>query len=188
LVIDGLIDFSSGNLLFGLAKIAIGRIMDIYDGYIAEFTKTKSLAGAIFDYTADMLLLAISLVTLVNLEVLPLSAALLIAVPKAINVLSWVGAVMRKTPTYVLGISKIATFIIWFGIVMFLFDEVIEGYVSPGFESLSWFVLLIGVGLAIPASFQYARIGLFGHIPKSKPKTKKPKARTKKRKPHKSKS
>ena len=53
IVVYGLIAILNEQYWLGLVLLAVGRLLDIVDGVVAEATKTKSPLGEIFDAAAD---------------------------------------------------------------------------------------------------------------------------------------
>lgn len=66
--------------------LAIGRIFDIIDGYLAELTGTKSPFGEGFDAVADKIVVFLVLLALITTQAAPLWAVTIIAVPQIITV------------------------------------------------------------------------------------------------------
>lgn len=53
MVSNGLIDIYNGHSVKGTAKVVIGRLADIADGYVADKTRTKSSRGKQLDILVD---------------------------------------------------------------------------------------------------------------------------------------
>ena len=64
IVIYGLILLVQEQYWLGLILLAVGRLLDIADGAIADVTKTKSAVGELFDAAADKVGTLLTIITL----------------------------------------------------------------------------------------------------------------------------
>ena len=92
LVVSGLYDLSHGQLIGGTAFLLIGRLADILDGLVADYTKTKSPLGEAVDATVDKILIVATLFVLIDKQLLPLL----------------VGVIMAVHAVYAIGVSSVA--------------------------------------------------------------------------------
>jgi phosphatidylglycerophosphate synthase len=80
LVLYGLWLILSGDVWFGLLSLVIGRACDLFDGWAAEATGTKSFLGELFDAAADKIATILSLVVVGSMGIIswPIFTALLL--------------------------------------------------------------------------------------------------------------
>ncbi len=157
LVCTGLFSFERGDILIGGLQIIVGRFLDYIDGIVADMTQTKSRLGATLDETLDMVALALTLIILVRSETLPVIVAIAIAIPKSCNVLAWVIGKLRRLQGSTTAQSKVATFIIWSGIGIFLLQASWDTPLSIGLTYGAWITTLFGALLTAPSSVFYLR-------------------------------
>ena len=92
LVVSGLYDLEHSQLIGGTAFLLIGRLADILDGLVADYTKTKSPLGEAVDATVDKILIVAALYVLIDKQLIPLL----------------VGAFMAVHAVYAIGVSSVA--------------------------------------------------------------------------------
>lgn len=86
LVLSGVHDINRGRTHRGIVKVALGRLFDIGDGFVAEKTKTKSRTGAFFDAFVDKLEVGVALPVLAKKDIIPRRAVKTIVIQNAANV------------------------------------------------------------------------------------------------------
>jgi cardiolipin synthase (CMP-forming) len=126
LVILGLIEIANSNYISGALLIAVGRLFDILDGFVAELTKTKSPLGEIIDTTVDKICVFTALIAIAILGVLPF---LVIAGMVFINLWISLTAIIsrhRQIDMHPSLTGKLATATIWISLVLFLFAKAFE--------------------------------------------------------------
>jgi phosphatidylglycerophosphate synthase len=79
LVVGGLYELSQGRLISGTAMIIVGRLADILDGMVADYTKTKSPVGEAVDASIDKVLLILALYVFLSKHLLPLPVGIVMA-------------------------------------------------------------------------------------------------------------
>lgn len=84
LVIFGLAEILDRHYLLGGALIAIGRLCDVADGWVAEKTQTKSPLGETLDAGADKLITVLTVVVFYITNVAPPLALILLVGPQLI--------------------------------------------------------------------------------------------------------
>lgn len=159
LVLAGLMNIVDGLLIIGLLQLLIGRLLDYFDGIVADVTKTKSSLGATLDETFDMIGLAASLYVLVTMDVVPLAAGIAVAVPKAGNVIGSVFAKYRKKRVNPTAQSKVGTAVIWASILLFITAYTYADLKQLPFDTAAWVLLVCGLLLTVPSTIEYLRLG-----------------------------
>jgi phosphatidylglycerophosphate synthase len=84
-VVSGAKDINDKKDKKGLAKLTIGRIADLADGYVADKTGTKSSKGEALDAFVDSAEMIAFLPLMVKKEYLPLRTGIIYGLHKAIN-------------------------------------------------------------------------------------------------------
>jgi phosphatidylglycerophosphate synthase len=163
IVIDGLADFAAGNTWAGTFKVGIGRFSDILDGIVAAKTHTKSRVGRDLDPTADILQLIVGSILLGHAKVLPISLLIVIGLTKTFGVIGSLAARARHVRLDPTAGGKIGTLFLWSGIGFFMLRSVlmhrVPSFADNAFGLLGWICALIGIGLSIPASYEYMSFG-----------------------------
>lgn len=151
----GAIGISNEKYITGTVLIAFGRLLDYLDGIAADMTRTKSRLGASFDEVADALGLGLTLIIFLANDTMPLVLLILIALPKSLNALSWCVSKLRRIRMDTTAQSKIATFIIWSGILLYLLSLPTKAQLSNVFTVLGWCLTVFGAILSAPSSIEY---------------------------------
>lgn len=87
LVIRGLYDLAHGQLITGIALLLVGRMADILDGMVADYTKTKSPLGEAVDAVTDKVLTIVALYVLLDKQLLPLIIGVIMALHVLYNII-----------------------------------------------------------------------------------------------------
>lgn len=144
----GLIIVLNGETVSGLLLLAIGRIADLLDGMIAEYTKTKSPLGELVDAVVDKLVVAFAVIVFYAVGLIPL---LIIIAVAALNILNGLASVIAKIKNVELHPSKFgkySTALAWLTFIFYPLGEWIRD-----FESHSTGNILIGISLISFAFF-----------------------------------
>lgn len=155
LVLAGLADIYADNVWRGLALIAVGRVLDIVDGIVAEETGTKSPLGEALDATVDKLELAVALPLLVVVSILAPWQAISLA---SLHLVNAACAVMAKFVGKTLHTSRLGKYAIslqWIAIFMLGILSVNEG--SRLFYFLANVTFISSLGLGVYGSLGYLR-------------------------------
>jgi phosphatidylglycerophosphate synthase len=122
---SGLIDIDRGNSIRGIAKVGVGRAMDIGDGFVADKTGTKSSIGEKFDATIDKILMADALWLLHKKEMVPTTAAFFIGAQNVVNTVATGIATLRKNEIHASREGKITTAMQWVAIGGYCLDAAV---------------------------------------------------------------
>lgn len=160
LVLSGAVKISQEQYLLGTILIGVGRLLDYLDGIAADMTRTKSRLGASFDEVADALGLGLALIIFLVNDTMPLVLLILIALPKSLNALSWCVSKIRRIRMDTTAQSKIATFIIWSGILLYLLYHSTDTLIDPLFQYSGWSFTILGSLLSAPSSLTYLRTSI----------------------------
>lgn len=153
----GLYFIANEQFWTGLFYIGLGRMLDYFDGIAADMTKTKSRLGASFDEVADAVGLGLSMVVFLINNVMPVLLLILIALPKTLNAFSWCVSKLRKKRMDTTAQSKVATFIIWSGVLFYLLYRASDTPFSGLLVTLGWAFSAFGAVLSVPSSVAYVK-------------------------------
>lgn len=125
LTILGLIKILGDSYGYGLVYIAIGRILDVADGYIAHATGTKSPLGEAFDAIADKLLTAMIFIVFLVANIAPWYVLALLALPHVLAGLLAVWGAVNKQRLHPSRMGKISMALVWVALIGYLLHEVV---------------------------------------------------------------
>ncbi len=161
LAVYGLILILNAEIISGLLLLAIGRVADLMDGVIAEYTKTKSPLGELVDALSDKLVIAFAVVVFAAVELVPWPIVLLIALQNIFNGLAVIIGRFRNIRIHPSKYGKYSTALAWVTLIFYPFGDWIkdnENYLTGILLiiiALVNFVFWIIVGSM--ASIKYAR-------------------------------
>jgi phosphatidylglycerophosphate synthase len=168
-VLRGLFFLSNGQLVDGIWTIFIGRLADILDGMVADYTKTKSPLGEVIDASVDKVIILIALFVLLDQHLLPWPVGLVMAGHALYNI--GVSTVARA-----LGVSlhpsqagKLCAVFEWGAVVFYLFSDFLNQEhhsitLSHGLAVLSFCLFVI---VALWSSLNYSRIVYYKQVTRS---------------------
>lgn len=153
LVLIGIRGIYTGEVLKGVMLVAMGRVLDVLDGFMAEATSTKSRLGEAVDAVVDKieLVVALPILALVGV-VLPWQAGVL-ALLHMINALCAVIARGRRVPLHASSIGKLAIASQWVAITLYGLGFVFGGL----WYTLAHGTFLVSVLLGLIAAIGYIR-------------------------------
>lgn len=157
--IYGLLLIVEGEITRGLLLVAVGRLADLVDGLIAEYTHTKSPLGEIVDASMDKLVLAFALIVFIAVELVPWPIILVVAFQNIVNIMISVLARLRNLVIHPSRFGKLATTFSWVTLIVYPLGEWLR---QGGNETAGWTLILIGLGffglylvIGLQASFDY---------------------------------
>ncbi len=143
-----------GEVVNGLIFLAAGRIADIADGIIADYTKTKSPLGETVDATIDKLVVALSLIVLGALQLVPWWIILIVAFQNIVNVFSSVLAKLRNRTLHPSRLGKISAAFSWFTIIAYPLGDWLRQDIAPSGGSFLVVLSLISFAFYLVLGFQ----------------------------------
>ncbi len=161
LAVYGLILILNSEIVSGLLLLTIGRVADLFDGIIAEYTKTKSPLGELVDAVADKFVIAFAMIVFAALELIPWPIVALIALQNVFNGLAVIIGRLRNIRIHPSKYGKYSTALAWVTLIFYPFGVWIKDHENSitGWTlviiSLASFVLWIFVGAK--ASIRYGR-------------------------------
>jgi phosphatidylglycerophosphate synthase len=121
IVILGLAAVANHHFWLGLASLAIGRLLDLVDGWLAEASGTKSPLGELLDATVDKLGTLATVVVIFWIRITPWWVLLALVLPHLIISIIAINARRRHRPLHpsVLGkLSMAAAWVTLLGLVL----------------------------------------------------------------------
>jgi len=117
--IYGLVLVYDGALVGGLLLLAIGRIADLLDGLIAEYTKTKSPLGELIDAVVDKLVIAFAVVVFLAVGIVPWPLVITVAILNGFNGVVSVLGRMRGRVIHPSKFGKYSTALAWITLIFY---------------------------------------------------------------------
>jgi len=121
--IYGLLLIIDGNIVSGLALVAIGRFADLVDGIIAEYTKTKSPLGEIIDASMDKIVMGFALIVFIGIGLMPWPLIAIVAMQNIANIMISVVARLRNKIIHPSRLGKLATAFSWVALIFYPFGD-----------------------------------------------------------------
>ncbi|MDB5166581.1 MAG: phosphatidylglycerophosphate synthase, partial [Candidatus Saccharibacteria bacterium] len=152
IAIYGLILIGQYDYWWGLALVAIGRLFDLVDGWLAARTGTKSPLGEVFDASSDKIILAVAIIVLPLAGLMPWFGTIILLILHAIISLISITARLRQYEYHSSWLGKRATAVMWFSLVVLFFGYALH---LPSAHTISLIVtwILIAASAAIAASY-----------------------------------
>lgn len=122
----GLILILNSETISGLLLLAIGRVADLLDGIIAEYTKTKSPLGELVDAVSDKLVIAFAVIVFAAVELVPWPIVALIALQNIFNGLAVLIGRLRKIRIHPSKYGKYSTALGWVTLILYPFGDWIK--------------------------------------------------------------
>lgn len=154
LVIYGLAALFQGQYLFGIILLAVGRLLDIADGLVADVTGTKSPIGELTDATIDKIGTLLTIITLVIVGIAPLWLITLLLVPQ----LAISSVILYKrhkgTTVHPTLVGKLSMALVWAAITGLLLLKAFA--LGAVVISLVYTAVIFSALLAVVALWQYS--------------------------------
>lgn len=151
-----------GQTVEGLAFLAAGRIADVADGIIAEYTKTKSPLGEVVDASIDKIIVGATLLVLGAINLVPWIIIVIAALQNIANVIISVVAKLRNKIIHPSRIGKVSAAFCWVTMILYPLGDLLrkEGHTASGkfliYVAIASFFVYMVMGLQ--ASFGYGLV------------------------------
>ncbi len=154
----GLLLIAQGQWAVGLAYTTLGRLADIFDGYVASWTGTKSPIGAAIDAGLDKLIILVALIVLLATGILPWIFVLLIALLNIANATISIygkshGARIQPSQS-----GKLSAFMAWTGMGFFAVAHLTSGVVLLAALPLAYGLTIVGLIMGYAAAVGYYQL------------------------------
>jgi phosphatidylglycerophosphate synthase len=157
LALYGLFLILNTEIISGLLLLTLGRIADLLDGLIAEYTKTKSPLGELVDAVSDKLVIASAVIVFAAIELVPWPIVLLIAFQNVFNGLAVIIGRLRKIRIHPSKYGKYSTALAWVTLIFYPFGD----WIKENENSLTGIILII---IALISFAFWIVIGLMASI------------------------
>ncbi|MBC7581473.1 CDP-alcohol phosphatidyltransferase family protein [Aeromicrobium sp.] len=144
------------NTMLGVSLLLVGRLADLFDGVVADYTGTKSPIGEAVDATADKVVLAASVMTLWIIQLLPTAVFGFLALHAVYNVLLFGWALFTAQRLHPSRNGKLAAALEW--VVVLLFASALgigAGLTRHAILGLAWIGFVAFVIFAVHSSQAY---------------------------------
>ncbi len=159
LVFIGLWRIYNDELFVGLVAITVGRVADIMDGMVAHATATKSALGEALDASIDKIVVILAIIVFIISGVVPLLAAVVIAVRNGANIVLTLLAKAQKRQIHPSRAGKLAGGLEWASLILFvgaaLFAEQNLGFLENATDFLAYLALAMAIALGVVAIKDY---------------------------------
>lgn len=108
-----------GQIVTGLIYLIIGRIADLVDGLVAEYTKTKSPLGETVDAVADKIVIGSALIVYALTANVPLYIIIVVAFFNILNALIAVVSKLNKKIIHPSKFGKYSTALSWVTLIFY---------------------------------------------------------------------
>lgn len=158
LVILGLSELVDRHFFIGSILLALGRLCDLLDGTLAEYTGTKCQVGEILDTGTDKLAIFLSLIVLALNDLTP---AYIVVAILGLNIASVSISLIARVRRIVIHPSKAGKFftaLSWVVIISYLYSYAVSGVAQDILRVVAYisFVGTIGLGLFALAGYSQA--------------------------------
>lgn len=154
IVFYGLVTLLQGNYLLGLVLLAVGRLLDIVDGIVAESTGTKSPLGELFDAAADKIGTILTIVVLIFANIAYWWVIVALILPQVIiPLIVWYKG-RRKIRVHPTRQGKLSMAFLWVGIVGLILIKAVGDFLP--LTVVTYVCVGLSLVLGLYALWQYA--------------------------------
>lgn len=146
-VIYGLATILDGQYWLGLVLLALGRLLDVADGIVADKTGTKSPLGEILDAAADKLETLFTIAVLILIDITNLWVIVALIIPQAIIPMLIFYKKQRGVGIHPTRAGKVSMALTWAGIVGLLLLEALgnQVFLASGVYAIIGLSLVLGL-------------------------------------------
>jgi len=150
----------NGSFLLGILALGLGRLADIFDGYIAALTGTKCPVGESLDAGTDKIIAIVGCIVLVVIGYVPPIPLFIILAQNICNVIFGAIASLRKRELHPSIAGKRATLLQWLVILMFIIARAAtprDVFIADTSTVLAYVGFVPFLVLGLDATIGYAR-------------------------------
>lgn len=155
LVLIGLHQIVNQHYLAGTVLMAIGRICDILDGWLAERTRTKSPLGELLDAGIDKVLTILTVVIFFALHIAPTWALIALVTPHVLIVVIMLGWRIRKRAFHPSLVGKLSMVGAWVSLLSYALAHIVD-LPAPALAATQ-VVVIASSAAGLCAAAQYTR-------------------------------
>lgn len=126
LVLRGLYDLAHAQLITGVAMLLIGRMADILDGMVADYTKTKSPLGEAVDAATDKVLTILALYVLLDKQLMPVIVGSVMALHAVYNIAVSTVARRLHVSLHPSSTGKLSALFEWACVGLYVFGDILK--------------------------------------------------------------
>ena len=152
----GLVLISGGFYWLGLLVVAMGRLCDVLDGMVAEYTHTKSPFGEMLDASIDKIITVATLVALLVFGIVPWPVAALVFLPNVSNTMLTVAAQSRGVRLHPSKDGKLAMAFGWVSLLGFILAAAEQNYTN-GLSTVSYALGIVSFIYGVRSTAGYLR-------------------------------
>lgn len=147
IVLYGLATILDGQYWLGLLLLALGRLLDVADGVVADKTGTKSPLGEIFDAAVDKLETLFTIAVLILVDITNLWVIVALIIPQAIIPMLIFYKKQKGVGIHPTRVGKLSMALTWAGIVGLLLLEVLgnQVFLATGVYAIIGLSLVLGL-------------------------------------------
>jgi phosphatidylglycerophosphate synthase/diacylglycerol kinase family enzyme len=160
LVLIGLHELVDKQYLIGSILLGLGRLCDLLDGTLAEYTGTKSRVGETLDATTDKVAIFISAIVIVVNELTPWYLIGAIIVINVVNVCISIVARARYIVIHPSKAGKFFTAASWVLIVMYIYSYALSGIPQDIVRGIAYASYAITTTLGVYAIYGYTLLAI----------------------------
>lgn len=139
--LSGLAAIIDHGYWLGGSLLALGRLCDIADGWLAELTKTKSPLGELLDATFDKIITFLTIGVLFYSKVAPPWLLATLLLPHIVITIVTLAAFLRRRRKHPSAIGKSSMAVLWVSLLGFVLIKAVNG---SGFN-----ILTLAVGILV---------------------------------------
>lgn len=155
MVLYGLWQIINQEVIIGITIVALGRLLDVVDGWVAELTKTKSLIGEMSDAVADKIGTLLTVIALFVARATPWWVIVMLILPQVTITLIIAYKKRQRISVHPTRQGKLSMAFAWLGIVG-LFVSMDTGGITP-LDVATYVFVAVSTLLGLYAAWQYAR-------------------------------
>jgi len=153
IVFFGLAQILAEHYWIGLIALAVGRLLDIVDGVVADKTGTKSPTGEIFDAVADKIGTLLTIVVLFAAQIAEPWLIILLLIPQVLTPLVTFYKKQKRIEIHPTRQGKLSMATSWVAIVGLLVTKAMDG--SLLIADISYTLVGVSFLLGVYALWQY---------------------------------
>jgi phosphatidylglycerophosphate synthase len=158
LVFIGLLAIVDGYYLSGTLLLLLGRLFDIFDGWVADKTGTKSPIGEAADAIADKIVTGLSILIFFSEAIAAWWLLVILMLPQIVSALiSFIARQQNKT-LHPSRIGKLSMFFTWAALLALLLRKTIDGEIVSFIHVLAYILTAVATVLGIMAVWGYAKL------------------------------
>jgi phosphatidylglycerophosphate synthase len=155
LVLIGLQEILNRHYLSATILLAIGRICDILDGWLAELTRTKSPLGELLDAAIDKILTILTVATFLAAHIAPAWVLVALVTPHILIVLILLAWRIRKRVLHPSLVGKLSMAGVWLSLLIYALAQIVD--LPTAVMAVTQVIVVVSSAAGFYAATQYIR-------------------------------